>query len=145
VIAVRVRLAALLVALTLLPHVSACSTDDTDPGPKPLEGNPFTQRPQQVVASPRVVAAALQADADGNPEQGDALRRLAEIPTGVWLTPERYPAGQVGSYVTSVLAAGAGAGTGAGAGRTVPVFVLYGIPDRDCTGTFSGGGLTMST
>ena len=60
--------------------------------------------------------------------------RLAGIPQGIWLTPEEYPAGQVGPFVSGIVAAADDAGQ-------VPTFVVYGIPDRDCSGGFSEGGL----
>ena len=60
--------------------------------------------------------------------------RLAGTPQGIWLTPEEYPAGSVGPFVAQAVAAADKAGQ-------VPTFVVYGIPDRDCTGQHSAGGL----
>ncbi|MBF4162916.1 glycoside hydrolase family 6 protein [Nocardioides acrostichi] len=102
----------------------------------PLEGNPWTGEEQYVLPSPRLDAAAQQASADGDAQASDILRRIAAVPSGIWLTPERYPSGQVGPFVASVVAA---------AGNEVPLFVVYGVPDRDCTGAQSTGGLTDDT
>ncbi|WP_134765845.1 glycoside hydrolase family 6 protein [Nocardioides sp. 1609] len=119
----------LALAALVLGGVSGCGSDDdtADTG-----GNLLRERPQAAVANPRLEAAAMQATTDGDTERAAVLQRLSDVPTGIWLTPERYPLGSVGGYVSSVVAAGA---------DTVPVFVVYGIPDRDCTGQLSAGGL----
>lgn len=130
-------LTSLVVAL-VLTLTTACSGSDSDITTQSAGGgNPLADRGQTLVPSPRVVAAAQQARADGDAAVADGLERLAEVPTGIWLTPEQLPQSEVGAYITSVLA---DAGT-----RSVPVFVVYGIPDRDCTGGFSSGGLTDDT
>lgn len=82
----------------------------------------------------RAAQAAAQAEKDGDTDAQAVFDRLAQTPTGIWLTPEQYPAGKVGPFVTSTVAAASKAGQ-------LPTFVVYGIPDRDCTGGFSGGGL----
>lgn len=82
----------------------------------------------------RAAQAARQAAEDGDAEAQRVLDRLAATPQGIWLTPEEYPAGQVAGFVSSIVTAADEAGA-------VPTFVVYGIPDRDCTGGFSGGGL----
>ncbi|MFC4784184.1 glycoside hydrolase family 6 protein [Nocardioides sp. MAHUQ-72] len=78
--------------------------------------------------------AARQATADGDARSADVFGRLAAVPSGIWLTPEQYPAGQVGPYVSSVLAA-------ADEQDAVATLVVYGVPDRDCSGGYSAGGL----
>lgn len=80
-------------------------------------------------------AAAARAAADGDDEAQRVFERLAATPQGIWVTPEEYPAGQAGDFVTGIV-------TGADEAGAVPTFVVYGIPDRDCSGGFSGGGLT---
>jgi endoglucanase len=63
-----------------------------------------------------------------------AVTRLAAVPAAIWLTPEKFPTRLVGAYVSQVLAAA----------RTIaqtPIFVVYGIPNRDC-GNQSAGGLS---
>ncbi|MBK4346869.1 glycoside hydrolase family 6 protein [Lacisediminihabitans changchengi] len=67
------------------------------------------------------------------PERADDFRPLVTTPTGVWLTPEKQPTASVENYVAGI--AGAASST-----ATVPTFVVYGIPDRDC-GSESAGGL----
>ena len=67
--------------------------------------------------------------------RGDAVtERVASTPTAIWLTPEEHGPGEVGSHVRSVVADAARTGS-------VAVFVVYGIPNRDC-GNFSAGGLS---
>ena len=78
-------------------------------------------------------AAARAADA-GDAEAQRVFDRLAATPQGIWLTPEEHSVGDVGEFVTRVV-------TEADEAGEVPTFVVYGIPDRDCTGGFSGGGL----
>ena len=60
------------------------------------------------------------------------LRAITSEPAGIWLLPEQYPASTVGTHVSTVLEA-------AGRAGDVPVFVIYGIPNRDC-GSHSAGG-----
>lgn len=100
--------------------------------PAVTDGNPFATGPMYADPGSRT---ALAAYASSDSERSRVFTRLAETPTGIWLTPEQYPPGQVGPYVDTVVAAAADAGA-------VPTFVVYGIPDRDCTGGFSAGGLS---
>lgn len=94
------------------------------------ERNPFaTSSP---FAAPVSAAASAADDATGADQE--ILRRIAEVPTAMWLTPEAYPIDQVGGVVTSTMEASASAGR-------APVFVVYGITDRDCSGLESSGGL----
>ena len=62
--------------------------------------------------------------------------RLAAIPQGIWLTPEEHPAGEVGPYVAAIVEQADEAQQG-------PTCVVYGIPDRDCSGGYSSGGLSV--
>lgn len=71
-----------------------------------------------------------------------AFTKIANTPAAVWLTPERHDATTVTAFVRSIVQA-------AGSAGTVPVFVVYGIPNRDCvpssetaTAGQSGGGLS---
>lgn len=127
----------LLAALPLIGCSDPSSPGTTTATTGPSTDNVLAEHPQTLVPNPRVLAAAKQADADGDTRAAIVLSRLAEVPTGVWLTPERLPVDQVGAYVAAVVAT---SGT-----ETVPVFVIYGIPDRDCTGSFSAGGLSVDT
>ena len=100
----------------------------------PEADNPFAAYPQHVQADTRTSDAAAQAAADGDDRLAGVLDRLAAVPQGIWLTPEQHPPGEVGEFVAGVVAAADEAGT-------VPVLVVYGVPDRDCTGGYSAGGL----
>lgn len=96
--------------------------------------NVFLHRALHVEAGSSTEIAARQAAADGDAERVRVFERLAEVPQGIWLTPERFPPGEVGGHVSEIVSAADEVGR-------VPVFVVYGIPDRDCTGGFSAGGL----
>jgi endoglucanase len=104
------------------------SGDPSAPAPVGRSANPF------VGAPPYVWPDESAAQAVGTVSGGDArlIGRIAATPTAIWLTPEQYTVGQVGAFVRSVMA---------GAGARTPVFVLYGITDRDCVSGQSSGGL----
>lgn len=131
------RLVVLLGALVVL---TGCSGSEAPEAPSP-------ERFQIVVANPALETAAAQAEAEGRGADSMRLRRLSEIPTGIWLTPERFSEVEAAAYVTGIVAEATGsAGPSEGdspSPPTTPVFVLYGIPDRDCTGEFSAGGLSQ--
>lgn len=93
-------------------------------------GNPFADRAP--FASPETAVSGAAQSASGDDQR--ILQRLADVPQGTWLTPESYPVDRVGAVVAKVAAAAAEAD------RT-PVFVVYGITDRDCSGGESSGGL----
>ncbi len=101
----------------------------------PQRDNPFLARAQFVEPGSTADQAAQQAAAEGDTASAEIFERLAEIPQGIWLTPEEFPAGQVGAHVSELVAA-------ADEADEVPVLVVYGVPDRDCTGGFSAGGLS---
>lgn len=85
---------------------------------------------QRVYVNPDSQAAQVVADGSADA----VVERVAATPTAIWLTPEEFGLGEVGDYVRSVVADAATTGS-------VPVFVVYGIPNRDC-GNFSAGGLS---
>jgi endoglucanase len=93
-------------------------------------GNPFLDRPPLAASGTAVSGVAANASGDDRA----ILERLAKVPQGTWLTPEAYPIGQVAQPVRTVAA------QAEIEGRT-PVFVVYGITDRDCSGGESSGGL----
>ena len=99
----------------------------------PLVGNPLAGH--ELFASPYTPAAEAAFAAEGT-AGGALLSRLAEVPTGFWLLPEAYPEGEVGAHVADVLMQAQDAGK-------VPVFVIYGIPQRDCIHGYSGGGTSV--
>jgi endoglucanase len=99
--------------------------------------NPFQAREQYVDRSALLVAADDQAHADGDARGSAVLDRMLKVPQGIWLLPERFPtSGSVGAFV---------AATQKAAGSDVPLFVVYGIPDRDCAAGQSSGGLDATT
>lgn len=68
------------------------------------------------------------------PEQAAALDAIARTPQAVWLTPEALPPGEVGDRVAELSGQAAAA-------DAVVVLVPYGLPERDCSGGLSAGGL----
>lgn len=98
-----------------------------------LDGdNPFTGRDLYVDPDSQAIRAV---DSATDSATRDAFLTIADQPTGIWLTPEKYPAGEVGPFVAQVVA-------DAAAQDTLPLFVVYGVPDRDC-GQFSAGGTSV--
>ena len=63
-----------------------------------------------------------------------AFESISSTPAAIWLLPEDFPTTDVGAYVSSVA-------TTAAEQEKTPVFVVYGIPNRDCSQE-SAGGLT---
>ncbi len=100
--------------------------------------DPYAGREGYADPGSKAAQAAAAAKAAGNAEEQQVFERLASVPQGIWLTPEEYPPGSVGKTVTTVVDAADKAGQ-------VPTFVVYGIPDRDCSGGQSAGGLTADT
>lgn len=94
------------------------------------EGNPFRDRALFVDPDSN---AARAAEGSGSDEQREAAARIAASPTAIWLTPERVLPGTASATVADTVAQ-------AEAADALPVFVVYGITDRDCGG-FSSGGL----
>lgn len=105
------------------------SADDEAPAGL-VVGNPFVAHaPWTNGESGAALAADRASGADA-----ELLERMAEVPTAVWLLPEAHPAGEVGPYVSDIVAQANEEGR-------IPVFVVYGIPGRDCLGGHSAGGL----
>ena len=94
------------------------------------EGNPFRDRALYVDPDSN---AARAAEASGTEAQRAAAARIAESPSAIWLTPERVRPGTATDVVADTVAQADRTGA-------LPVFVVYGITDRDCGG-FSSGGL----
>jgi endoglucanase len=95
----------------------------------PLAGVTFYTNPNSTAN----VAAAAAAESDPDAADTATIARIAEQPSAVWLVPERFPADTVEADVAAIADAAADAGQ-------MPVFVIYGIPDRDCK-QYSAGGL----
>ncbi|GAA1146358.1 glycoside hydrolase family 6 protein [Nocardioides aquiterrae] len=129
------RLPALLLAAVAL---AGCSGSDSGGGGgdagDPQAVNRYADLPGYAEPHSRAAQAADRAERRGDTEAQAVFDRLASTPSGIWLTPEEHPAGEVGRFVSATVAA-------AGKAGRLPTFVVYGIPDRDCTGGFSEGGL----
>lgn len=126
-------LVAPLVALGIFvgSFADAAGYADGDTAPSsPLAGASFYTNPESGAHLAAADAAA------GNPGSAEAatLARLAEQPSAIWLLPETYPLATVQADVAAIVDAASAAGQ-------VPVFVVYGIPERDCA-SFSAGGLS---
>ncbi|CAN5351903.1 glycoside hydrolase family 6 protein [soil metagenome] len=91
--------------------------------------NPFDGRDLYVYPSSSAALAA--AGATGGSDES-AFTTLASTPTAVWLLPEAHPTASVAAFVSGIE-------DDATRKRQLPVFVVYGIPSRDC-GNFSAGG-----
>jgi endoglucanase len=76
-----------------------------------------------------------------NPESGaskavkddPSLAPIADEPAATWLLPEQHDASQVGGYVRGLVDEARRSGSW-------PVFVVYGVPQRDCQAQESTGG-----
>ncbi len=88
-------------------------------------GNPLAGRPLFVEFG-GAVAAAIDAD----PGSAVALRTIADTPQAHWLNGGPGTEAETDAYVAAAAAAAA-----------TPVLVLYALPDRDCGGGKSAGGL----
>ncbi len=128
--------------LVACASLTACSGSDPAQQPDAVASetrdatgaNPYADHDQYADPDSKVAQAAASAKSSGDARGSEVFTRLEQIPQGIWLTPEEYPAGSVGPYVQQIVAAAAEAGR-------LPTFVVYGVPDRDCTGQHSAGGL----
>ncbi|MCU1534649.1 MAG: hypothetical protein JWR53_1130 [Glaciihabitans sp.] len=94
-------------------------------------GNPFAGTSLYIdpdSTAQRALASATDADRA-------AIAKIADTPSAIWLLPETYPTASIAAYVDGVA-------TDANGKQQTPVFVVYGIPDRDCAAKQSAGGLT---
>ncbi|HEY0259211.1 MAG TPA: glycoside hydrolase family 6 protein [Lacisediminihabitans sp.] len=98
------------------------------PATSETTGNPLTG--DRFYADPDSPAARAASPADG--ADAAAFESIASTPTAIWLLPEKHPTATVAGYVRGLTADASVRGA-------VPVFVVYGIPDRDCSGQSQGG------
>ena len=103
-------------------------------GSGPQERNLLAERGQYADPGAKAAAAADQARADGDVARADLFDELASVPSGIWLTPEQHPVETVGDHVTTLV-------TSADERGEVALLVVYGVPERDCAGLLSAGGL----
>lgn len=92
----------------------------------PLSGKSFWVNPD---------TSASRAAASSGGSDAAAFAGLAAIPTATWLLPEQHPTAEVGGFVSGLVDAAVGA-------SAVPIFTVYGIPDRDCSNQSAGGTTT---
>ena len=100
--------------------------------PGMMTSNPISGR--QLYVDPDSTAAAMAAQQEPESTKAAAFERLASTPSAIWLVPEEHPTSEITTYLSGVVSA-------AEAGDLLPVFVVYGIPGRDC-GNASAGGLS---
>ncbi len=104
------------------PPVTGTAGDPVAPG-NPLAGD--------VLFGPNAGAAEAAARLRGSrPDDAALLARMADVPTATWL----------GSWHVDVTSAVRGRVAEAQAAGAVPVFVLYNVPDLDCSGRSASGG-----
>ncbi|MDI6912529.1 glycoside hydrolase family 6 protein [Nocardioides sp.] len=135
----RLPVLSLVAVVVAVLALGGCLADEGEPDDAPSSADPAATNPyagRSGFADPDSRTAQAAAHAGGDADAERVLSRLADTPQGIWLTPEEYPPGSVAPLVARVVGAADAAGQ-------VPTFVVYGIPDRDCTGGFSGGGLTV--
>jgi endoglucanase len=90
--------------------------------------NPFIGTTLYLNPSSSATTAAESATGD----QKVAFQRIADTPTAIWLTPEQYDTDHIETFVSGI-------STRAADAKQLPVFVVYGIPNRDCSGLSAGG------
>jgi len=95
----------------------------------PASDNPFADKGLYVYGGSSAARAAQLANGT---ENSAPFAELARTPAAIWLLPEAHPTGEITQFVSSIEA-------DAAAKSQLPVFVVYGIPSRDC-GNFSAGG-----
>jgi endoglucanase len=118
-----------VVAVALLLAAAAAVMLMVLPAERP--DNPFEGRSLYVYPDS---SAARAAAAESDTAAKTAFEQLASTPTAIWLLPEAHPTASVEGFVDRIMA-------DAGSGGALPVFVVYGVPVRDC-GQFSAGGLS---
>ena len=92
------------------------------------ERNPFAGAELYVYPDSAAAVALKQSSSDDL----EAIARISETPAAIWILPEAQPIDTVGDFVDR-------AATDAEAQGELPVFVVYGIPDRDCQSESAGG------
>ncbi|TAJ50276.1 MAG: cellobiohydrolase [Herbiconiux sp.] len=98
--------------------------------------NPFAGKSLFVDPGSKAQTAATTATDAGDTTDAEIFSRIAAVPTSIWLVPEKHPTGEVGGYVSDLVAQ-------AKKLNQMPVFTVYGIPNRDC-GNHSAGGLSST-
>jgi endoglucanase len=94
----------------------------------PGTSNPFPGRSLYVYPD----STAAQAVATASGDEKAAFERIAQTPTAIWITPEQHPTDSVADFVRDVAVK-------ASDQDALPTFVVYGIPNRDCSNQSAGG------
>jgi len=92
--------------------------------PRPTSANPLHGASFYVNPDSSASAAA---------KDDRSVEAIAKQPAAIWLLPEQHGAGTVGGYVADIV-------DGARSSDAWPVFVVYGVPQRDCQAQQSEGG-----
>jgi endoglucanase len=112
-------------------HGAAGSKPQSNPKPNPVltppSNDPLAGDKFYVDPSDSAVVAEKQLQNEGQTAKAATIAKLASQPEAIWLTDDGAP-----SIVPGIMSAAA-------SGGTVPVFVAYDIPWRDC-GQYSSGG-----
>jgi endoglucanase len=96
--------------------------------PRLGDNNPLSGK--QLYVYPESSASVALRSASGT--EATQVAKIADTPAAIWLLPEAHPTDEVAGFVDTVSLAAEAAGS-------VPVFVVYGIPDRDCQNESAGG------
>ncbi|HZF92874.1 glycoside hydrolase family 6 protein [Streptomyces sp.] len=128
--AAGVRASAVVLGAALL--IAGCSSGDKDE-PKPgdagagIAQQPKNRAPFWVNPDGKAAEQVAAYDEGGKEAEAEQIRKIAQQPTGEWISPEN-PEEQARGFTEAA----------AKADRTA-LLVLYNIPHRDC-GQYSGGG-----
>jgi len=125
----RVRVGVTIAALSALLAVLAGVAVYSAFAPRPASANPL--HGVTFYADP-ASAASRAASAD------PAFAAIGDEPAAIWLLPEQHDARSVGGYVRGIVDDARRSGAW-------PVFVVYGVPQRDCQAQQSAGGTADDT
>ena len=130
------RLSFAALAVCSCAHGSAPETVVPSTAPHAADGeNPFAGA--QFYVNPDY-AASVEAVAARTPTQAAGLRKLATLPTAIWLDTIEQ-AKKMSHWLDDAAAQEKTAGK-----PVVPVFVVYDLPGRDCAAEASNGELTLT-
>ncbi|MCU1403744.1 MAG: cellobiohydrolase [Glaciihabitans sp.] len=119
----RLRLS-ILAAVVILAIATLWVVNDVIPSIS--RSNPFAG--QTLYTYPDSTAATAQSTST----DPDDLSPIVDTPAAIWLLPEAHPVARIADFVDSVA-------RDAEAKGQLPVFVVYGIPGRDCSSESAGG------
>ena len=110
------------------------ATGCTGPLADLLSGNPLRSKTFFVNPLSEAAQAAQAVTEWSSYAATTGFKKLAAQPSGIWLTPEKYGMRTVHETVSRFMHSAVRL-------KKTPIFVVYGIPNRDC-GNESGGGLS---